>query len=91
LKILYYNISLKNLPLFDKSPFLGMIISQAEIRLGNVQPDKMYSLYLIECGGWTDLAESQGDSLLNGYHFRPSPSRWTVPLQSLECEMTEFS
>jgi len=49
LKILYYNISLKNVPLFNKSPFLWMDIVQTEIRSGNVQLDKMYSLYLIEC------------------------------------------
>jgi len=31
------------------SPFLEMVIVQTEIRSGNVQLDKMYSLYLIEC------------------------------------------
>ena len=44
LKCLYCNISLKNLPLFDKSPFLGLIIVQTELRLGNVQLDKMYCI-----------------------------------------------
>jgi len=40
---------LKNAPLFTKSPFLTMDLVQTEIRSGNVQLDKMYSLYLIEC------------------------------------------
>jgi len=42
-------ISLKNVPLFDKSSFLRMDIVQTETRMGNVQLDKMYSLYLKEC------------------------------------------
>ena len=48
-KVLSYIISLKNIPLFIKSPFLAMNIVQMEIRSGNVQLNKMYSLYLIEC------------------------------------------
>jgi len=48
-KFLYYNISVKNAPLFTKSPFLAIDLVQTEIRLGNVQLDKMYCLYLIEC------------------------------------------
>jgi len=48
-KFFYYNISLKNVPLFNKSPFLAMDNVQTEIRSGNVQLDKVYSLYLIEC------------------------------------------
>jgi len=39
---------LKNAPLFTKSPFLAMDLVQTEIRSGNVQLDKIYSLYLIE-------------------------------------------
>ena len=46
-KFLFFNISLKNAPLFTKSPFLAMDLAQTEIRSGNVQLDKMYSLYLI--------------------------------------------
>jgi len=33
-KILYFNISLKNVPHFNTSPFLGMNIVQTEIPLG---------------------------------------------------------
>jgi len=45
-KILYYNISLKNAPLYNKSPFLAMDLVQTEISSGNVKLDKMYSFYL---------------------------------------------
>ena len=49
----FYNFFLqykfKNIPLFSMSPFLAMDLVQTEIRSGNVQLDKMYSLYLIEC------------------------------------------
>jgi len=54
-KIVVLEYKFKNVPLFNKPPFLGMDIVQNQIRLGNVQLDKMYSFYLIECAVWCQV------------------------------------